>query len=183
MVHVIGFVLTFWIFPHKVRALVRRRFINLCYNFPVRRRAKCVGKKMRCRGVTFVNRKTEIGDDFHTGGMIVHGTGEVKIGKHVHAGWNLRVFTRSHDYNHGDKIPYGKGYMVKGVEIGDCVWIGAEVILLPGTRIGEGAIIQAGSVVHGVIPPLAIAGGNPAKVFAERDREHYETLKAQGQFN
>ena len=62
------------------------------------------------------------------------------------------------------------------------MWIGTNVIILPGTHIGEGAIIQAGAVVHGEIPPMAIAGGNPAKVFAWRDREHYEELKAKGRF-
>ena len=68
------------------------------------------------------------------------------------------------------------------MKIDDCVWIGSNVIILPGTHIGEGAIIQAGSVVHGEIPPMAIAGGNPAKVFASRDRRHYEELKAKGRF-
>lgn len=48
---------------------------------------------------------------------------------------------------------------------------------------GEGAIIQAGAVVVKDIPPYAIAGGNPAKVFKYRDKEHYETLKAQGKFH
>ena len=57
-----------------------------------------------------------------------------------------------------------------------------NVLILPGTHIGEGAIIQAGSVVHGYIPALAIAGGNPAKVFSWRDRKHYEVLKKSGRF-
>ena len=43
--------------------------------------------------------------------------------------------------------------------------IGSNVTILPGTTIGEGAIIQAGAVVHGEIPPCAIVGGNPAKDF------------------
>ena len=57
------------------------------------------------------------------------------------------------------------------------------MILLPGTTIGDGAIIQAGSVVHGEIPPLAIAGGNPAKVFAWRDKEKYDAHFAAGRFH
>ena len=55
-------------------------------------------------------------------------------------------------------------------------------MILPGTKIGEGAIIQGGSVVHGEIPPYAIAGGNPAKVFKYRDIEHFKKLKAEGKF-
>ena len=48
--------------------------------------------------------------------------------------------------------------------------------------IGEGAIIQAGAVIVNNIPPLGIAGGNPAKVFKYRDMEHYFRLKSNNQF-
>ena len=50
------------------------------------------------------------------------------------------------------------------VIIGDDVWIGTGVIILPGVSIGNGAVIAAGSVVTKNIPPMVIAGGNPAKV-------------------
>ncbi|HHS95203.1 MAG TPA: acyltransferase, partial [Phaeodactylibacter sp.] len=43
--------------------------------------------------------------------------------------------------------------------------------------IGEGAIIQAGSVVAKSIPKLAIAGGHPATPFKYRDQQHYQKLK------
>ena len=74
------------------------------------------------------------------------------------------------------------GRFYKDVTIDDFVWLGSRVTILPGTKIGEGAIIQAGSVVHGEIPPYAIAGGNPAKVFKYRDIEHFKKLKAEGRF-
>ena len=53
-------------------------------------------------------------------------------------------------------------------------------VLRTAKHIGEGAIIQAGAVVHGEIPPYAIVGGNPAKVFKYRDIEHFQKLKAEG---
>ena len=52
-----------------------------------------------------------------------------------------------------------------------------------GAKIGEGAIIQAGSGVVKDIPPLAIAGGHPAVPFKYRDREHYEELKSEKRFH
>lgn len=52
-----------------------------------------------------------------------------------------------------------------------------------GVLIGEGAIIQAGSVVVSDIPACAIAGGHPAKVFKFRDKEHYYRLKEEGKFH
>lgn len=80
------------------------------------------------------------------------------------------------DYDHGEALPFGSKNVVKGVLIGDYVWIGQRAILLPGCEIGDGAIVQAGAVVHGKVPPLSIVGGNPAVIFAERDKVHYERL-------
>jgi acetyltransferase-like isoleucine patch superfamily enzyme len=54
------------------------------------------------------------------------------------------------------------------IVIEDDCWIGANVIILSGAFIGKGAVIGAGSVVLGTIPPYTIAGGIPAKVIAER---------------
>ena len=48
-------------------------------------------------------------------------------------------------------------------------WIGANVTILGGARIGRGAIIAAGAVVTGTIPPFTIAGGVPARVIKERE--------------
>lgn len=50
------------------------------------------------------------------------------------------------------------------VKIEDNVWVGANVLILPGVKIGEGSVIAAGSVVTKCIPPYTLAGGNPAKV-------------------
>jgi acetyltransferase-like isoleucine patch superfamily enzyme len=50
------------------------------------------------------------------------------------------------------------------VEIGDGAWLAARVTVLPGTRIGAGAVIAAGSVVAGDIPPGSVAGGIPARI-------------------
>ena len=52
----------------------------------------------------------------------------------------------------------------RAIEIGSDVWLGARVTVLPGARIGDGAVVSAGSVVAGEIPSGAIAAGVPAKV-------------------
>ena len=52
--------------------------------------------------------------------------------------------------------------------IGNDVWIGYDTLIMPGVRIGDGAIIAARSVVTADIPPYAIVGGNPARVVRER---------------
>lgn len=174
--------LTMWIVVGNARRKAQRRLKTLLYGIPVWRRAKRVGKDLRCRGPVHVTRKTELGDHVQINGAFFYGGGSVRIGDWTHLGEGLKVFTRNHNYK-GEAIPYDKTYVAKPVTIGSCVWVGAYVILLPGTTIGDGAIIQAGSVVHGEIPPLAIAGGNPAKVFAWRDKEKYDAHFAAGRFH
>ena len=63
------------------------------------------------------------------------------------------------------------------------MWLGNNVIVLGGVKIGEGAIVQAGSIVCKDIPPFGIAGGHPAIAFKYRDKEHYLKLKQEGQFH
>ena len=52
----------------------------------------------------------------------------------------------------------------KGIVLEDNVWLGGNVVILPGVRIGEGAVIGAGAVVTRDIAPFSIAVGNPARV-------------------
>ena len=114
--------------------------------------------------------------------MKIAGCGNVIIGNNFHSGSECQIITEIHNYE-GDKIPYDETYIYKDVIIEDNVWIGNRVMILGSVRIGEGAIIQAGSVVVKDIPKYTIVGGHPAKVFAQRDIEHYEQLKTQGKFH
>lgn len=61
--------------------------------------------------------------------------------------------------------------------VGNDVWIGQNVTVLPGVHIGDGAIIAANSIVSRDIPPYCVAGGNPCRVIRSRfDRELTEYL-------
>ena len=52
--------------------------------------------------------------------------------------------------------------------VGDDVWLGFEALLMPGVKIGAGAIVAARAVVGSDVPPYAIVGGNPARVLKMR---------------
>lgn len=63
--------------------------------------------------------------------------------------------------------------------IGNDVWIGRESIIMPGVKIGDGAIVAAYSVVAKDVPPYSVVGGNPARFIKKRfDEELMELLLA-----
>jgi serine acetyltransferase len=78
-------------------------------------------------------------------------------------------------------LPYDHIYTVKDVVIGENVWIGADVSIMPGVTIGEGAVVAACSCVTKDVPPMAVVGGNPMRIIKYRDAENYNRLKAEGQ--
>lgn len=156
----------------------RRRY----YQRQVERTAQHIKGLVKVNGLTYVNRNTRLGHNVHFNGMRIIGNGPVTIGDNFHSGIDCVIITETHNYK-GETIPYDETYLTKPVFIEDNVWLGHGVLILPGVTIGEGAIIQAGAVVVRNVPALGIAGGNPATVFAHRDKEHYDTLKAAGKFH
>jgi len=110
-------------------------------------------------------------------GFVSKGTGKLTLGAHVHLGENITVITDNHNFERPDCLPYDKRKIAKDVTIGDCVWIGDRVLILPGVSVGEGAILAAGAIVTKDVPTLAIVGGAPAKVLRYRDEEHYRSLR------
>ena len=160
-----------------------RCFANIYYPIRIKRTAARVGVELYCGGKSFVTSNTYLGDHVCFNGMSMFGNGVIKIGSYFHSGPGCQIITSFHDYDTDDMIPYGNSFIDKDVEIGECVWIGNNVIILGGVTIGEGAIIQAGSVVAKDIPPFAIAGGHPAVPFKMRDVDHYSRLKREGRFH
>lgn len=127
-------------------------------------------------------KKTFIGNGCNFNGMKILGDAEIRIGDFFHSGTECMIISSYHNYDKGSMIPYDNTYISKNVTIEPYVWLGNRVMILGGVTIGEGAIIQAGSVVVSNIPPYAIAGGHPAKVFSHRDVAHFKMLKDKEKF-
>lgn len=149
----------------------------------VKRQCMQYGVNLRVNHKSAITNRTKLGDYVNFNGMRILGKGNVTIGSHFHSGLECMMITDVHNYDNGTMIPYDSSIIAKDIVIDDCVWLGSRVTILGGVHIGEGAIIQAGSVVVKDIPPMAIAGGHPAEVFKYRDTEHYEKLKKEGKLN
>lgn len=142
----------------------------------VRNTARSCGENLVASLGTMVNNKTTIGNNVVLHSTKVIGTGPCNIGNEVHFGGDVKILTSNHNWR-GNNLPYDDIDIEKEVNIEDYVWIGANVVILPGVTIGKASIVQAGSVVRNDIPPCSIAGGNPAIVFMKRDLNKHQEAK------
>lgn len=113
---------------------------------------------------------------------VIECTGGVEIGKYFHTGKGLTIFSTNHNFESNVSIPYDNKNIAKKVVIKDFVWIGANVTIVPGVTIEEGAIVGAGAVVTRDVPACAIVGGNPAEIIKYRNKELFYELKEQEKF-
>lgn len=159
-----------------------RQFQTWYYTRKAKKRIGSSGVSLIVNGPFMFNKKVKVGNFCNFNGMRVVGTGSVLIGNYFHSGIECMIITSNHNYE-GEMIPYDDTNIDKEVIIEDCVWFGNRVIVTGNVKIGEGAIVAAGSVVCRDVPPLAIVGGNPAQVIKYRNKEHYYKLKSEGRFH
>lgn len=150
---------------HTIPKIGQQRLRALCGKLIL---TKC-GKNVNIeRNATFSS-KVELGDN---SGIGIRATisGKCIVGNNVMMGPDCVIYSRNHEFSNLDIPMREQGYKEeKTVVIGDDVWIGGRVIILPGVHIGNHCIIGAGSVVTKDIPDWAIAAGNPAKVIKFRN--------------
>lgn len=105
----------------------------------------------------------EIGDHFYANmNLLILDENPVIFGDHVLIGPNCAFYTASHPFDISQR---NEGLeTARPIYVENDVWIGGNVVVLPGVRIGEGAIIGAGSVVTKDIPAFHLAVGNPCRV-------------------
>jgi acetyltransferase-like isoleucine patch superfamily enzyme len=99
----------------------------------------------------------------------IGGIGGVRIGNYVLLGPYTFITTANHKYSDPNLPVRFQGHEYKEVIIEDDVWVGAHVKILPGTHIGRGAIIVAGSVVSGKVQPMSVMAGFPARKIGMRE--------------
>jgi len=153
----------------------------LPFNSMIKIRTFCYGYLMKslgscniCDGVTILNPNSmQIGNrvSIHPYTYIV---GEVVIGDNVGIAAKCSIIAQTHNYS-DTTIPFKmQGMVDQPIDIGNDVWIGTNSVILGGTKISDGVIVSAGSVVSGEIPPYSVVMGNPARVFYNRKKTVFD---------
>lgn len=105
-----------------------------------------------------------IGEDSIIGEKVVlDGRGQLMIGNHVDIASEVMIYNAEHDVQSEDFTAKSAPVVIE-----DYVFVGPRAIILPGVKIGRGAVVGAGAVVTKNVEPFTIVGGVPAKIIGER---------------
>ena len=116
--------------------------------------------------------KVVIGDECQINPFTIIYAGEVYIGNNVLIAPHCIIASGNHDYKQLEVPMKFAGILTKGpIIIGNDVWIGANVTILDGVKIGDGAVIAANSCINKNVEPYSIYGGVPAKKIGQRKSE------------
>ncbi len=145
--------------------------LNVLKSKLMRIRGAKIGKTLKALEGIYIDRfnKIIIKDDVSIASNVtIIAVGGVKIGSRTMIGHGSKIITAGHN------IPVDKGPMrfsgafLNEIVIENDVWIGTQVVILPGVKIGKGAIVAAGAVVTKDVKPFSVVGGVPAKLIKMR---------------
>lgn len=141
----------------KIRYFLASRFVKKC------------GKNVNFEHGAKFDSDITIGD--YSGiGVDCRIGGNVTIGDHVMMGPECVFLPHNHKFDRLDIPMCEQGFSEsKPIHIGNDVWIGTRVIIMPGVTVGNHSIIGAGAVVTKDVPEYAIVGGVPARVLKMRN--------------
>jgi acetyltransferase-like isoleucine patch superfamily enzyme len=110
-------------------------------------------------------------------GVVLDGRGGLTIGSLVNISGGALLLTADHDPRSATFA--GRS---RSVDLGNRAWIASRAIVLPGTTVGDGAIVAAGAVVHGHVEPWTIVAGNPATVIGTRPPDAQQDMLSFARF-
>ena len=96
--------------------------------------------------------------------------GKFRCGHGVRIGAYTCIVGFNHGFDRLDMPIYEQPQSFKGIELGDDIWVGAQVMIVDGITVGSHAILAGGAVITKNVPDYAIVGGNPAKIIRMRNK-------------
>lgn len=148
-----------------------RKFVYLIFGIKIGK-----GSAIHMWANFFDPKGIKIGEDTIVGDRcFLDGRDKLFIGDHVDIASQVLIYNSEHDIQSESFKA-----ICAPVEIGDYVFIGPRAIILPGVKIGKGAVVAAGAVVTKDVEPFKIVGGIPAKEISERKQKnlHYKLGRA-----
>lgn len=143
----------------KLRVFFARRIISKC------------GKGVNIEHNAKFTPRLSLGDRSGVG-IDCEINGKVEIGNCVMMGPEVIIYTSGHMFDSTEIPMMDQGDTEeKSVVIGNDVWIGRRVMIMPGVHIGDGCVIGAGAVVTKDIPAYSVAAGVPAKIVKSRIKD------------
>lgn len=100
---------------------------------------------------------------------VLYGHGGLTIGDNVRIATHVVIIPADHVFEDLSEPIRKQGLRRRGIVIEDDVWIGANVVITDGVRIGTGSVVAAGAVVTQNVEPLSVVGGVPARVIKKRE--------------
>ena len=116
--------------------------------------------------VVTIGRKCIIGRGSH-----IVGHWSIELGDEIQTGPYVYITDQNHTYDDPDEPVGWQQPSEAAVRIGSGSWLGAHVVILPGTVLGRNTTVAAGAVVRGTFPDHVVLGGIPAKVLRHYTRD------------
>jgi acetyltransferase-like isoleucine patch superfamily enzyme len=146
---------------HVPSARVRHCFYRNFVGVSIARGARINGRAEIRKGEIAIGEGTLVGHD-----AILDGRCGIRIGRAVNLSSEVAIWTLQHDAQDPDFASAGGPVVVE-----DRAWLSFRATILPGVRIGEGAVVAANATVTADVEPFTIVGGTPASRIGERQRD------------
>ncbi|MEO3943139.1 DapH/DapD/GlmU-related protein [Paenarthrobacter nicotinovorans] len=126
----------------------------------------CIGERSFIAAHAYVTGTITMGNDCTVNAFTVV-RGNITMGDGVRIGAHTSILGFNHSMDPAEPV-FRQPLTSKGIRIGDDVWIGSNVVVLDGVRVGSHAVLAAGAVVTKDVPDWSIVGGNPARRIRDR---------------
>ena len=132
-----------------------------------------IGLSQRCFIVARSGGKIEFGSHVCMSGCTLYSVDSITIGQYTDIGSGCKIFdTDFHPLSYSHRFPKEQKDKIKHrpILIGNGCFIGANSIILKGTKLGDNVVVGAGSVVSGTFPDNVIIAGNPARIIKKNEK-------------
>ena len=158
----------FRIFVFRARGCEIGSGVEMSWGVTIRGGHFSIGDRVRIReGVILQGPHVTIGSDSDINPYTTI-YGKVSIEKDVMISSHVMLAGGTHEFDSIEMPMRLQDCNISGISVEEDVWIGANVVVTDGVRIGKGSIIGAGSVVTKSVIPYSIVAGNPARLIRSR---------------